>query len=72
MLKDPYIIVSVPETVEDEDKDDFIRVTLMEWYKKQANEILPPIVDRMAKNIGVEPRSFSIKNYKSSWGAVQS
>ena len=42
------------------------------WYQRQADRLLKDKTDRLAKIVGVCPRSVSIKSYKSRWGSCSS
>ena len=50
------------------DSDAYVRDHLCEWYKSRAEEKLREKMNRYAKVLGVTPKSFRIRNYKSRWG----
>ena len=68
LIKDSYIIVSVPSSVEEADKEEYIKVSLEKWYFEQAHEALPAIAQWLSAQVGVKPKSVKIKSYKRSWG----
>jgi len=50
-------------------KEEQVKSLLIEWYNKQARQRLTEKTHRYAKIIQVEPRSISVKDYKSRWGS---
>lgn len=41
---------------------------LYKWYRQQLNEIVPPLLDKWQKTLGVELSEWSIKKMKTKWG----
>ena len=66
-LKAGYLVATVPET--DANPEKTIRPMLVAWYQQQAAKRLGEKTARLAKAVGVEPKSVTIKDYKSRWGA---
>jgi predicted metal-dependent hydrolase len=65
------ILVSVPFTMEVSSKivQQKIRAAILEAWRKEAKEILPVRIDKLAKQHGFHYRSLSIKNMKTRWGS---
>ena len=65
------ILVSVPFTQEITSKivQEKIRIAILETWKKEAKEILPGRIDKLAKQYGFQFRSLSIKNMNTRWGS---
>lgn len=38
------------------------------WYREQLREIIPPIIQKWQKKLGVEPLEWRIKKMKTKWG----
>ena len=41
---------------------------LMSWYREQLNKMLPPMLAKWQKRLGVEISAFGIKKMKTKWG----
>ena len=39
------------------------------WYRSQLKVILPPMIEKWAKRIGIPPPSFGIKKMRTKWGS---
>lgn len=50
-------------------QDYFTRGALIRWYKRNAKRKFTEKTERYAKIVGVEPKSTSIKSFKSRWGS---
>ena len=50
-------------------KEEEVRSLLVDWYRRHAQKRLEEKTHRYAKILQVEPKSISIKNYKSRWGS---
>lgn len=46
-----------------------VRELLVDWYKKQANEIFVEKVAHYADILGVQPTAIEVKTYKARWGS---
>ena len=66
-LRGGYLVATVSET--DTADEATIRPMLVSWYRQQAEKCLGEKTARLAKIIGVEPNSVTIKDYKSRWGS---
>ncbi len=42
---------------------------LKDWYKQQANTLLPRRTRELANQIGLQPRDIEIKTYRARWGS---
>ncbi len=70
----PYLILQdnsfqafIPEKTEKIEST--INDLFIKWYQQNASLILEEKTNHFAKVIGVYPKSITIKNYKSRWGA---
>ena len=66
-LKYGYLRATVCKT--DRTPQETVRAMLINWYKEQARIRLNEKTQRFAGIIGVEPRSVTVKDYKSKWGS---
>ncbi len=70
------LIVSVPLNLSNTGDDILIekqiQKLLIKWYQAEALKILTERIPFYANQINVQPKSISIKNYKSRWGACSS
>ena len=41
---------------------------LMRWYRQQLKEMIPPLLTRWQKRLGVQVSDFGIKKMKTKWG----
>jgi len=53
-------------------KNNSIKTMLINWYQDHAIKRLIEKTNRFAKIIGVNPKTISIRDYKSRWGACSS
>lgn len=67
-LKDNQLLVCVPGAVTENEKEEYIRESLIEWYKQEALVKLKDVLARYEKAFGVKASKLTIKDYKSSWG----
>lgn len=65
-MKQGRLVVSIPKG---EGRTDKVRAALEQWYRVRAEEKLNEKVKRYSKLIGVNPKSVSIKSFKSRWGS---
>jgi predicted metal-dependent hydrolase len=61
-----YLHVTVPDGVR---SPQMVRNALIRWYKAQAERKLLEKVARFAPVIGVNPKSISVRSFKSRWGS---
>ncbi len=66
-LRCGYVEATVTNT--DIDPKNTIRSLLQGWYRSHAGKRLGEKTVRLAKVIGVNPSSVTVKNYKSRWGS---
>jgi predicted metal-dependent hydrolase len=65
------ILVSIPFTKEinSAEVQGKIRTAIIEAWRKEAREILPERLDKLANQYGFKYKSLSIKNMKTRWGS---
>jgi hypothetical protein len=56
------LYVRVGSTLEQREK------VLIEWYRRQLKDQIPPLIDKWQKIIGVEVSDWGIKKMKTKWG----
>ena len=66
-LRRGYVEATVTET--DIDPKNTMRGLLERWYRSHAERRLGEKTVRLARVIGVNPSSVTVKNYKSRWGS---
>lgn len=42
---------------------------LHRWYRRQLKELIPPMVEKWQRAVGVEAKQWAIKKMKTKWGA---
>ena len=52
---------------QDSDKDKRERI-MKEWYRKELKSLLPSLIEKWEKKIGVKVESWNIKQMKTRWG----
>ena len=65
-----YLVATIPDF--ETNRSERVKFLLEGWYQRQADRLLKDKTDRLAKIVGVCPRSVSIKSYKSRWGSCSS
>jgi predicted metal-dependent hydrolase len=68
-LKSGQLVLGEDKKLSEANKGAFIRSELEAWYHRHAERRLREKAKRYAGIIGVEPRSVSLKDYKSRWGS---
>ena len=66
-LRRGYVEATVSKV--DTDPKNTIRSLLQNWYRSHAQKRLGEKTLRLAKVVGVNPSSVTVKNYKSRWGS---
>ncbi len=56
------LYIRVGSTLEQREK------VLIEWYRRQLKDQIPPLIDKWQKIIGVEVSDWGIKKMKTKWG----
>ncbi|SFS63188.1 M48 family metallopeptidase [Lutibacter maritimus] len=64
ILKHSRIELYIKENTTTEKREEIIA----EWYRSQLKEIIPPIISKWEKKIGVKSNEFGIKRMKTKWG----
>jgi predicted metal-dependent hydrolase len=44
------------------------QVIMDEWYRKQLKQLVPPVIEKWEKTMGVSINEFAIKKMKTRWG----
>ena len=65
-----YLVATVLNC--EKSRQDTVKHLLEDWYQRQAKRRLREKTDLLSKIVGVSPKSVSVKNYKSRWGACSS
>ncbi|MDA9109432.1 M48 family metallopeptidase [Woeseiaceae bacterium] len=65
-MKNGYLVVTL---ISDMDQQEVVRLQLEKWYQEHAETRLKEKTKRLAKIVGVNPSSVSVKTYKSRWGS---
>ncbi len=68
-LKCGMLQVGVYPNIPQQDKQDYIRQQLVQWYQYHAQERLQEKTHRFARMLDVKPRSISIRDFSSRWGS---
>lgn len=68
--RDNELIVPLAATVEN--SEELIRKKLIKWYQQQALEKILEDCAYFAPQLGVQPKSIRLRNYRSRWGACSS
>ncbi len=68
-LKQGCLTLAVPDAMPQSLRDDWIQNALTDWYLQQAQLELHPKNQHYAKIIGVQPKSVTVKSYRSRWGS---
>jgi predicted metal-dependent hydrolase len=68
-LKCGMLQVGVYPNIPQQDKQDYIRQQLVQWYQYHAKERLQEKTHRFARMLNVKPRSISIRDFSSRWGS---
>ena len=42
---------------------------MQRWYREQLKELIPPILEKWERKLGVHPKQWAIKKMKTKWGA---
>ena len=66
-LSGGYLIVTVKKN--EKNLKQSVKKLLEQWYQNQAERRLKQKTERLAKIVGVIPKSITVKNYKSRWGS---
>ncbi len=60
--------VYLPADTPMEDRQRCIRAKLIQWYRRQAEEIIGGRIFEYARQIGVQPKKIAIRSQKRMWG----
>ena len=64
-LKGRNLELGVSKTLSEADKDSFVKSSIVQWYKNHALERLTEKSERYGRILGVNPKSITLKDYKS-------
>lgn len=70
VLKDGELIVPIPPL--ENELENYVKAVLIKWYRARAVEKINERVKHFSEQLGVQPKTISIKNYKARWGACSS
>ena len=65
-MKNGYLVATTLDTVAEKNQ---IKPLLEDWYQSHAEIILKEKTKRLARIVGVTPKSVSVRDYKSRWGS---
>jgi predicted metal-dependent hydrolase len=68
-LKNGYLEVTLPRSLEDSEQHLAIRRSIIRWYQDHAHERLQTKTIRFKNILGVEPKKIVIKDFKTKWGS---
>ncbi|MBF2754684.1 MAG: M48 family metallopeptidase [Gammaproteobacteria bacterium AqS3] len=66
-MQQGYLVATIPETTANPQRR--IKALLRDWYQVRAEQRLKEKTERLAKVVGVTPRSITVRDYKSRWGS---
>lgn len=70
VLKDDRLIVPMPKSdVDEEDKAELVKLSLMKWYKTEALSRIVPKVEAFSEKLNCTPKTVTIKDYDARWGS---
>jgi len=72
LLNDKFLIHNINVVEGNNEFDTLKQDIIKKWYIKQAQSILPEIVDKYLKITGLKIQSLSIKKMSSRWGSCNS
>jgi|TARA_B100000686_G_C16514497_1_gene823866 predicted metal-dependent hydrolase len=68
-FKNGKLVVHIPKEYSKRKKENTVKKFLKEWYQERALIKLQEKTKRLARKVGVEPKSVTIKSYKGRWGS---
>lgn len=69
VFKGSRIVVYIPPDLDEEKKPQLVKNLIEEWYKGQAQKLLPEQVDYYAKMLNTPFNRLKIKDQKTRWGS---
>ena len=63
------LVVHIPKEYSKNKRESTVKKLLEQWYQERALVKLQEKTRRLARKIGVEPKSVTIKSYKGRWGS---
>ena len=67
-FKNGKLEVRIPKEYSKAKREDTVKKSLEQWYQERALIKLKEKTRRLARKVGVEPKSVTIKSYKGRWG----
>ena len=61
--------IYVNENLNEKERKEELKKTLLKWYKEQAKNIITKRVEKFSKSIGTKPRSIVIRSQQLRWGS---
>ena len=71
-FKNGKLVVHIPKEYSKSRKESTVKKLLEQWYQERALVKLQEKTKRLARKVGVEPKSVTIKSYKGRWGGCNS
>ena len=71
-FKNGKLVVHIPKEYSKSKRENKVKQLLEQWYRERALVKLQEKTRRLARKVGVEPKSVSIKSYKGRWGGCNS
>ena len=68
-LRGGYLELGVPKTLFEAGRLSYVKTALIKWYQEHALERLTEKSKRYGRILGVNPKSITLKEYKSRWGS---
>jgi predicted metal-dependent hydrolase len=59
----------VPDNLTDTEQNMLVKRSLVQWFEERALERLSEKSERYGAQLGVQPKSIKVKNYKARWGS---
>ncbi|HLF18133.1 MAG TPA: SprT family zinc-dependent metalloprotease [Candidatus Omnitrophota bacterium] len=60
--------VKVPDGLQDEQREEAVKSKMVQWYRQQAQEILPQRIFYYSRLMNVEPKNINVRSFKRLWG----
>ena len=68
-LKRGELVLGVSPNLKNDQKLNFVKSRIVQWYKTHAEKILRDKTKKYARKLRLHPKSISVKEYKSRWGS---
>ena len=71
-LYEDKILAWVPNKINEEDKENFIKIAYDKLIFKIAKDIVPKEIEKISDIVGLKPKELKIRNFKRAWGNCSS